>query len=660
MPLPPDELRSLIGQTFSRTATLERGLVNADDRTVPLSFSSETPVERWFGFEILDHSPGAADLSRLNAGAAVLVCHDRRDQVGAVVPASAQISKDRKGRAVCKFSASARGQEIQTDVNDGIRSTTSFRYVVREMVLESSTDHVDTYRVTKWEALEISFEPIPADISVGVGRSVEAEILRGLTPQEKRAALQKVAEREGFTLILDSTTNHQQRTAMPAENTVTPATTVPPPAAPVSTDAARVAEITALGELAGQRDYAIDLALEGSSVEEARTKILAKRRQSQTQTPAQDPADIATRENVAQPARVVSRVRLKNFATQEEAFRFGQFLGGVMGHPSARTWCKEHGFSLARAQSENDNESGGIWVPKEFSERLILLREKFGLVRQFGDVETMTSNTKNVRRQKKGLKAYPAGAKGTSRKVAQSQMEWDMIELIARKWKVTTKIEDEFNDDSVISFGDKFAGESAYAFAFAEDDAFFNADGTSTYHGLVGLRAKLRKVHATIANIKGLVVASGNLFSEFLLADFVKVVSILPQYGDNERTAWYCHRTFFWNTIVPLMLAAGGNTVKDIENATTLRFLSYPVRITQVMPRTDANSQIPIVLGDISLSTTFGDRLGQQVKMTDTNDDDWDHDLISMKSMERFDINHHDVGDTSEAGPVVGLISAAS
>lgn len=668
-------IRSAIGQTFTRTFTVERGLVDIEKRTVPLSFSSETPVERWYGFEILDHSPGAADLTRLNSQCPVLVCHDRYDQVGVIVPGTGEIGKDKIGRGVCLFSQSSRGRDIMIDVNDGVRGPTSFRYMVREMILESSKDGVDTYRVTKWEPIEVSFEPIAADLSVGAGRDAEIDRLRGLTPEEKRAALKEVAEREGIKLIVSTDVSTETRTTETlnprTENLertetmtapATPETITPPPAAPAArtADQLRRDEIVEIGELAGQRDLAVNLALEGRTVEEARTAILAARKatQSVTTPPAEDPNTVAGRHGA--PARVVSRVRLKNFKTHEEAFRFGHFLGGVRGLDNSVNWCREHGFSLARTHSASDNESGGIFIPEEFSERLILLREAKGIIRQFAYNETMTSSTKTVFRQKQGLRAYPAGAKGTSRKVAQSTMGFDAVELVARKWKVTTKLEDELSDDSRISVADKFAGESAYAFALSEDDAFFNGDGTSAYHGLVGLRTALRKVHNTIANIKGLVVASGNLFSEFILADFIKVVAILPQYGDNENTAWYCHRTFFWNTIVPLLIAAGGTTMKDIENAPTKMLLSYPVRICQDMPRTDANSQIPILLGDITLSSTFGDRLGQQVKQTDTNDDDWDNDLLSMKAIERFDINHHDVGSTTEAGPVVGLISASS
>src|SRR5262245_30843601 len=90
------DIRTLLGQPVDRAFTVERGIVNLETRTVEVAFSSETPVENWFGYEILDHSPDACDLSRLNGRGAVLVCHDRYDQVG--VTDTARIDTDRMGR----------------------------------------------------------------------------------------------------------------------------------------------------------------------------------------------------------------------------------------------------------------------------------------------------------------------------------------------------------------------------------------------------------------------------------------------------------------------------------------------------------------------------------------------------------------------------------
>jgi len=153
-----------------RTFTVADRAIDEDARTVEISFSSEAPVERYFGIEILDHSAGSVILDRMNNGGAFLVNHDTDDQVG-VVESVVIDSADRVGRAVVKFGQSVRAKEIFQDITDGIRRSISVGYRIFEAVLESEIDGVDTYRVKRWEPLEISIVPVPADISVGVGRS---------------------------------------------------------------------------------------------------------------------------------------------------------------------------------------------------------------------------------------------------------------------------------------------------------------------------------------------------------------------------------------------------------------------------------------------------------------------------------------------------------
>jgi HK97 family phage major capsid protein/HK97 family phage prohead protease len=156
-----------------REATISAEAIDEKARTVALAFSSEAPVSRWDWFEVLDHSPGAVRLDRLRAGGALLCDHNKEDQIGVIQ--SVEIDGDRKGRAVVRFSRSARAQEIFADVVDGIRKNVSVGYRVHEMKLETESDEGDTYRVTDWEPLEVSLVSIPADTSVGVGRSAPAE-----------------------------------------------------------------------------------------------------------------------------------------------------------------------------------------------------------------------------------------------------------------------------------------------------------------------------------------------------------------------------------------------------------------------------------------------------------------------------------------------------
>ncbi|MCP4570026.1 MAG: hypothetical protein GY841_20795, partial [FCB group bacterium] len=152
-----------------RSLELKRELINEEDRTVELSFSSETPIRRWFGKEILDHSKGSVDLKRLREGGAVLVEHDRKDHVGVVE--SVEIGADRKGRAVVRFGKTPRAEDVFQDIKDGIRRLVSVDYHIHKVVLESDEGDVKTYRAMKWEPFEISIVSVPADTEVGVGRS---------------------------------------------------------------------------------------------------------------------------------------------------------------------------------------------------------------------------------------------------------------------------------------------------------------------------------------------------------------------------------------------------------------------------------------------------------------------------------------------------------
>lgn len=157
-------------QEMRREFTLDREGIDKEARTVPLSFASNSPVERWFGYEVLDISKGACDLTRLENSGAILVNHDWDDQVGVCLEASID-AKTGKARCVAKFGRSQRATDIFNDIVDGIRSLVSVGYIVRKMVLQSVEGDVETHRVTDWQPFEVSIVSVPADPSVGVGRS---------------------------------------------------------------------------------------------------------------------------------------------------------------------------------------------------------------------------------------------------------------------------------------------------------------------------------------------------------------------------------------------------------------------------------------------------------------------------------------------------------
>ena len=153
---------------LSRHVTFEREHYDEEERSVTLSFSSEEPVERWFGNEVLLHSPESVDLGRLNSRAALLWNHNPDDQIGVVETASID---NGRGVATVRFSKSERGQEMFADVLDGVRGNVSVGYVIDEMEERGERDFV----ATRWTPHEISLVSIPADTSVGVARAAEGE-----------------------------------------------------------------------------------------------------------------------------------------------------------------------------------------------------------------------------------------------------------------------------------------------------------------------------------------------------------------------------------------------------------------------------------------------------------------------------------------------------
>jgi HK97 family phage major capsid protein len=163
------------GKTTYRSFKLQRDKIDKEARTVPICFSSEDVGEQWFGREILDHSPGACDLGRLNNGGALLREHNRNNQIGVVVAGSAKIESDKCGRCVVKFSKSAEGERELQDVLDGIRTNVSVGYAIQDLRFESrDSAGVETYRVTSWEPYEVSIVSIPMDWrNAGVGREAQ-------------------------------------------------------------------------------------------------------------------------------------------------------------------------------------------------------------------------------------------------------------------------------------------------------------------------------------------------------------------------------------------------------------------------------------------------------------------------------------------------------
>lgn len=227
---------------------LELKSFDEEKKTVSLSFSSEDPYERYWGVEILDHSTTSVNMERLNNSAPLLFNHNRDEVIGVVEFAKIE---DKRGIAVVRFGNSKKAKEVFSDVVDGIMKNVSVGYQIDEMKLESEKDGVETYRVTGWQPFEISIVSIPADNTVGVGRSTEdlKECEVKILNQKKEATMPKEKENVDVQAV--------QAEARAAER-------------------ARVRDIGAIGAKFKENDMATKAIEDGTTADEFRTMVLEK------------------------------------------------------------------------------------------------------------------------------------------------------------------------------------------------------------------------------------------------------------------------------------------------------------------------------------------------------------------------------------------------
>ena len=143
-----------------------------ETHTVTMAVSSSTPVERYFGVEVLSHDKGALNADRLKSGIALLFNHDYDQHLGR----SQSYELGDPLHVTCRFGSNPLALEKEGDVETGILVDVSIGYIVDEWdIVENAKTGVRTYTATKWTLLEVSLVTVPADPTVGVGRAASLD-----------------------------------------------------------------------------------------------------------------------------------------------------------------------------------------------------------------------------------------------------------------------------------------------------------------------------------------------------------------------------------------------------------------------------------------------------------------------------------------------------
>jgi len=226
-------------------------------RAMWISVSSEEPAKQWFGTEVLSHNPEAIDTSFIGGGAApLLMDHDPTRQIGVVE----EVRLDgARLRARIRFSKNDEAQAVFDDVLDGIRSNVSIGYSIQKTERDENTEVIT---VLNWSPMEVSIVSIPADSTVGVGRSK--------TPETKPNEVNKMPEIDIEAVKADAIAE--------ATRTYADDMSKRDVAAQEKLEAVRheVGEIHALGARHNMSDKAAEFARDGKSLSEFRGYVLSE------------------------------------------------------------------------------------------------------------------------------------------------------------------------------------------------------------------------------------------------------------------------------------------------------------------------------------------------------------------------------------------------
>ena len=352
---------------------------------------------------------------------------------------------------------------------------------------------------------------------------------------------------------------------------------------------------------------------------------------------------ITTRKEITVERKVYSRI--KNFKTNDEAFRFGSWAMACIGYKKSAQWCTDNGIVTKIANLEGNNASGGFIVPEEFENSIVTLRESFGVIRNHARVVPMSSDIKRMPRRSTNLTATFVGEASTA---SQTNETFDQINLVAKKSMVLTKFSSELSEDAVINFADDLAGEMAYAQSRLEDRSAFIGDSTSDFGGITGL--------ATAVGSAGTTTATGLSFTTMTLASIQEAFAKLPQYADNANAKIFCHKAVWNSLFLRLAYVSGGNNAVDLLTGSgQLSFAGYPVVLTQAMNSTSSNGGIACHFGDMSQGVYFGDRRQTSVDFSNSALTSFETDMLAYRSTTRWDLVCANVGDTSNAGSIVTL-----
>ena len=298
-----DSLRS-VTKVLKRSG--ETSFSAKEDNTYEFSFSSEYPVERTFGTEILSHDEGSIDFGRLNGGVAPVLWNHNMDSVIGIVRNAYLDKEKKKGRAVVELSRNSKAQEVKRDIDDGILSAISVGYRILEME-EREIDGNNAFLATRWEPHEVSVVASPAAPDVGISRGL---IDDNTMPSAEKQDI--VEDKRVYAASTDAQlSNPKKQQTMEKEQLDLEVVRSEATKKAQSAERTRIREINAMCNKRGFSDLADQLVSNGSSVDACRQAILERidAKPVETAKPIEEQLSPKEKEQYARDYKITSGIR---------------------------------------------------------------------------------------------------------------------------------------------------------------------------------------------------------------------------------------------------------------------------------------------------------------------------------------------------------------
>ena len=410
---------------------------NDEERTLSFPFSSEKGVTRYFGNEILEHTRESVDLSRLKDGAPLLWNHDSDKVLGVVRGASI---KNKRGYADVEFSRNEFASQVWDDISRGILRNVSVGYQIKDLEQRG-----EDYVATNWEPYEVSIVSIPADNSVGVGRSLDELVT---ATQE-----QPIMSEERSNVSSKASTDAPS-TSTPVDMTTTPKETLEVRSEAVDhskaikSERSRIQEILTVAAKYNLESLGEQYIKEERSVADFNAAVLQNWKPEPTQ-PKADEADIGLSDKEVRGYSFMRAIRFKS-------------------DPNNAAFRRDAAFEIecsaaAEKKFGRSAQNGGLMVPSDVLRRdlkatanganvvetvldsgsfIDMLRNQSVLDRAGASVLTGLSGNVQIPRQTGGASTYWISPEGAS--VTKSDQTLDQVALTPRTLGARTEYTRQF------------------------------------------------------------------------------------------------------------------------------------------------------------------------------------------------------------------------